>query len=431
MKRILFVDDESRVLDGMRRMFHCNRGHWEIHFAAGGEDAIRNCETTPFDVVISDMRMPGMDGATLLGHVRDLLPDAARIILSGYSEAGLATRAVSVAHRVLAKPCDASELQSAIERVIALQDLICSPEIRKIVGAVGELPSLSSTYASLTRAVTDQNTSVNQIAQIIERDVAMSAKVLQLTNSAFFGLSRRVANLTDAVSILGMNTIKNLALASEAFRVFVPSSRIGEAVCRSIQDHAMKAASIASTLPLDPKIREGAVIGALLHDIGQLFIAYRMPEVFCAVLAKKEELNCRTVDAEEMILGTSHAEIGAYLLGLWDIPNIAVEAIAHHHHLDRIPHTEFDAAVAVYIADMLAHESDRNSSRRAIDTADPNLGCLESLGLLSKLDEFRALAEEQDREPTGPVGDSAVKKAEIGRSPRVGHASLSPSVPVN
>jgi YesN/AraC family two-component response regulator len=87
MKRILFVDDESRVLDGLRRMLYAQRQRWEMEFALGGEAALEACEKGAFDVVVSDMRMPGMDGATLLGHIRDRYPSSARVILSGFSEA--------------------------------------------------------------------------------------------------------------------------------------------------------------------------------------------------------------------------------------------------------------------------------------------------------------------------------------------------------
>ena len=167
MKRILFVDDESNVLDGIRRMLRADRTRWDMHFAVGGEAALRICETRAFDVVVSDLRMPGMDGATLLGHIRDRCPSTARLLLSGYAEVALATRSVSVAHSFLAKPCGALELQSTIERVCAQQDILCTPEVRRIVGTVGELPSLSSTYIGLRQAVSDPSTSISQVAEII------------------------------------------------------------------------------------------------------------------------------------------------------------------------------------------------------------------------------------------------------------------------
>src|ERR1035438_1167988 len=234
-------------------------------------------------------------------------------------------------------------MQATIERVCILQDLLSSAELRQLIGAVGELPSLSSTYTSLLQAVQDPNASIQQVAEIIEHDMGMSAKVLQLVNSAFFGLAQTVTTVQRAASFLGMETIKNLALASETFRVFAPDSRIPQSVCESIQKHAHRAASVASALPVSPKrSRDVPVLSALLHDVGRLILASKMPDKLCAVLARATERGCEDFEAEEELLGISHAEIGAYLLGLWGFPNLAVEAIAHHHRPTRIPHTGFE-----------------------------------------------------------------------------------------
>jgi HD-like signal output (HDOD) protein/CheY-like chemotaxis protein len=393
VKRILFVDDESKILDGIGRMLHADRKRWDMQFATNGEDALRACEAGSFDVVISDMRMPGMDGATLLSHIRDRYPGTARIILSGYSEVSSATRAVPVAHRFLTKPCNAAQLQAAIERVCTLQDILCTPEIRRVVGTIGELPSLSTTYASLAQAVRDPDTSVKRVADIIELDVAMAAKVLQLVNSAFFGLAQRVSSLNSAVTYLGMEAIKNLALASETFRVFVPDSQIPQSLCESLQRHAHRTAAIAGALPVDPKTRDVTVVAALLHDIGKLVLACRMPATFRSVLTHASERGCQDFEAEEELLGISHAEIGAYLLGLWGIPTLAVEAIAHHHRPTRIPHSGFDSSVAVYVADLLARELEAHPQDAAgSEIAESDRACLETLGVAQQFAGFRQLA---------------------------------------
>jgi HD-like signal output (HDOD) protein/CheY-like chemotaxis protein len=393
VKRILFVDDESKILDGIRRILHADRKRWEMEFVVSGEAALQACEAQPFDVVITDMRMPGMDGVTLLGHLQDRYPSMARIILSGYSEVALATRAAHVAHRFLYKPCNISELQAAIERVCTLQDLLCAQAIREVIGTIGELPSLSSTYNSLTQTVTNPNASIAEVAGILEHDIAMSAKVLQLVNSAFFGLAQKVTSVQSAASYLGMETIKNLALVSETFRVFVPDSRVPQSVCESIQRHAQLTTAIAAALPADAKTREVTVVSALLHDIGKLVLASKVPDRFCAMLALASERGCEHFEAEEELLGTSHAEIGACLLGLWGIPNLAVEAIAHHHRPTRIPHSGFDSSIAVYVADLLAHELDAHpQGSTGIELHESHRTSFEALGILPRLAEFRQLA---------------------------------------
>jgi DNA-binding NarL/FixJ family response regulator len=232
--------------------------------------ALRLCRATRFDVVVSDMRMPRMDGVTLLGHVRDLFPGAARLILSGYSDLALTTRAIPVAHRVLGKPCDGLELQATLESLCTLQDSFCIEELRGVIGTIGELPSLASTYSALVRATQDANTSLGDVAAIVENDVAMVARVMQLVNSGFFGLTQTVTSLKAAVVYLGMETIRNLALASDVFSVFKPANCVAPLFFQDLQRRAQRAALIVATLPLPRELRDVSVVSALLRDVGEL-----------------------------------------------------------------------------------------------------------------------------------------------------------------
>lgn len=395
MKQILFVDDEARILEGIRRTMYSERHHWDMEFAVGGAAALQALEKRHFDVVVSDMRMPEMDGITLLRNVRDLFPDTARIILSGYSESSLAMPVASVAHQVLSKPCNVSELRSAIERVCALHDVLSTPELRKIIGAIGSLPSLSTTYSILTKAVENPLTSVEKIAEIIEQDAAMSAKVLQLVNSAFFGLAHNVTSIENAVAYLGIDTIKSLALTSDVFRTFKPNSRFGKTFYEALQKHALRTAAILAVVPLAPKKKETAVLSALLHDIGKLILTCAAPDDFERILSQSEKESNRQFKVEEEVLGTSHAEIGAYLLGLWGINHEVVESIAHHHRPTRVSSPASDVAIAVYLADFLEHElgSDPTSIGQK-EISEPDRTTLDSLGLLEKLPVLRKQAHE-------------------------------------
>jgi len=405
VKRILFVDDESKVLDGIRRLLHADRKRWDMQFAIGGEAALRACEAGRFDVVVSDMRMPGMDGATLLGHIRDLYPSTARLILSGYAEVKLATRAVSVAYRVLSKPCNGPELQATIERVCTLQDIFCTPEIRQIIGTIGELPSLSKAYEALAQVVHDPASSVTSVADIIEQDIAMSAKILQLVNSGFFGLAQKVTSLQSAVAYLGMDTIQNLALASDTFRIFLPDPRIPKNFGDIMQQNARRVAIIVRTLPLDKTVRDITVMAALLHEVGKLVLASKMPNEFCAVLSLMRERGCSQNEAEKELLGISHAELGAYLLGLWGINSMAVEAIAHLHDPMRIPHIDFDSSAALYVASLLARELDAHpDDLQGKELSESDQICLDTLGVLRQFPLLRERAVESLKEHANSIG---------------------------
>jgi putative nucleotidyltransferase with HDIG domain len=201
--------------------------------------------------------------------------------------------------------------------------------------------------------------------------------------------------LKSGVSYLGMQTIKNLALTTETFRVFTPDPRVPVSVCEAIQQHSYAVAAIAGTLPVDSKSRDLTIVAALLHDVGRLALASKMPDVFSSILSLVRERKCEPFEAEQELLGTTHAEIGAYLLGLWGVPPLASEAIAHHHHPTRIPHSGFDLSIAVYVADLLAHELEAHpEDSTGAKLRESDRACLETLGLWGEYAKFRGLAKE-------------------------------------
>lgn len=239
LKRILFVDDDPNVLTGLRNVLRSKRREWDMVFAIGPEEALSNLSKGSFDVVVTDMRMPGMDGATLLTKVKELQPWAVRMILSGQTELESAMKSVFVAHMFLSKPCDPVFLQSVIDRACRLNSILRSDDLRAIAGKVQMLPSAPKTYVALNAALLEPNCSVATLVQIVERDVGLCAKLLQLVNSAFFGLPKRISSLKDTVTYLGFATIKNLALALETFSAAAETSGLSEAKLMALQDHSL------------------------------------------------------------------------------------------------------------------------------------------------------------------------------------------------
>ena len=395
MRRVLFVDDEPRILEGLRRMLRPQRREWDMAFAPGGEAALALMEASPFDVIVSDMRMPGIDGAALLSRVRDQYPQVVRIVLSGHTELASALRAVPVAHQFLAKPCDAEMLRVAVERACHLKALLSDDSIRRTVGALGDLPSLPRTYQALTTALTDPDTPVQKIARIVEQDVGISAKVLQLSNSAFFGVAHAITSIQGAVSYLGISTLKSLVLSVEIFRVFKTSTPLPGFSLENLQHHARLTASIAARLPVPKHLADVALAGGMLHDVGKLILAWKLPERFKKLLAEATGERRPLHKVEELEYGFSHAEIGAYLLGLWGLPYAVVEAVALHHGPNRVPHQDFDAVSAVYVANLLARELEATSPEAPPeDSAETHEQDLIALGIQQRMVDWRAMAAE-------------------------------------
>jgi HD-like signal output (HDOD) protein len=392
--KILFVDDEPSILQSLQRSLRPMRNSWDMTFSSGGENALSMMEHDPFDVVVSDMRMPGMDGATLLRAVQDRFPGTIRIVLSGYFDLQTAMRAVPVAHQFLMKPCAADKLRSVVERSCRLREILDNESVRRVVTTIGGLPSVPKTYATLARCLENTDASMDEIANTVERDVGLSAKVLQLVNSAFFGLAREIPTVKMAVNYLGLDILKNLVLAIEMFRVFRLPRPVEGFSLEAMQDHAGLTAKIVSRLPIPAHLQNAAVVSALLHDVGKLVLAARLPSYMERALAVASRDQCTFHDAEQKCVGATHAEIGGYLLGLWGLAPVVVEIVANHHAPTRVadPSHGFDALAGVYIADILAYQHSARSS--GLTHPDLDTAYLDALGVSDSLPAWHAIADE-------------------------------------
>ncbi len=376
-------------------MLRTQRHDWDMAFAPGGEAALALLQAAPFDVIVSDMRMPGIDGAKLLTQVRDLYPQVVRIVLSGHTELATALQVVPIAHQFLAKPCDAGTLRVAVERACHLKGLLNDDSIRRTVGALRDLPSLPRTYYALTDALANKDVSLQKLAKIIEQDVGISAKILQLVNSAFFGLAHSIVNIEHAVTYLGINTLTSLVLSIEVFHIFEPKKLLPGFSLEKLHSHARLTALIAARLPVPKHLLDVAVVAGMLHDVGKLILAWKLPERFQKLQTAAAEEQVPIYKVEEREYGFSHAEIGAYLLGLWGLPYVIVEAVALHHAPNRVPHESFDAVSAVHIANFLARELEVPSNGADLDSyAAANSQELIAMGADGELAAWRAMAAE-------------------------------------
>jgi putative nucleotidyltransferase with HDIG domain len=390
MKRILFVDDEVSILDGLRRILRPMRKKWEMAFALSGESALAVLDEAAFDVVVSDMRMPGMDGAALLELIREKSPGTLRIILSGYTELQASLRAVPVAHQFLLKPCDADMLSASIARATSLNDVLNSRMLTNLVGSLRDLPSSPRVFAELKAALTEPNVATEKIVHIVEQDVALSAKLLQLVNSAFFGLARDVVDLNTAVGCLGVPILHDLVLTLNLFRPFTLDEFVTEDYLEGFQRHALLTAAIASRIVRDRKQSPAVIQAAFLHDVGKLVIAERTPAHFARARIQSESEDKAFFETEEKLTGISHAEVGAYLLSLWGLPHPIVEAIAHHHHPQRATPEGLDTVVTVYLANLLAHEKEAVEKRTRPPAIDMEI--LQKCGIADQVPGWRQFA---------------------------------------
>jgi HD-like signal output (HDOD) protein/CheY-like chemotaxis protein len=391
----LFVDDEPRVLQGLQRQLRLMRMEWDMHFVEGAKQALEFMATHPVDIIVSDMMMPGVDGSELLTAVAQDHPRAVRIVLSGHAEREAVLRLVGPAHQYLSKPCDADELRKAIVRALALRDLLGNERLKQLTTRIKNLPTLPAMQKQLTEELRKESPSLERIAEIISRDVGMTAKILQLVNSAFFGLAQPIGTPSEAIVYLGLNTLRALVLSLGIF------SQYGEDAshCFSLDvlaSHSwvtgLIARKIAQEQRKEQKFVEQCFLAGLLHDVGQLVLAFGLPTDYALVVTRAKTDNLPIWQVEMEVFGATHADVGAYLLALWGLPNPIVESVALHHQPANSTGLEFSPAVVVHVADVFAHQRMPSSTEVPPPALDTDF--LARLGLLEEVHRWESTCDE-------------------------------------
>lgn len=326
---ILFVDDEELVLSGLRRMLRPMRHEWDMHFTLSAEAALEELAEIEVDVIVSDVRMPGTDGIELLDLIRKQYPGMVRIILSGHSDQVATLRATGVAHQYLAKPCESNDLQSAIERSVALRRELGDPDLAAAIASTKTLPPAPQVYEELTSEIAKEEPSLAAVSAIVATDPALTAKILQLVNSAFFALRREVTSIDQAVALLGMKTVAGLTLTVGLFDTKQPEPAVA-ALLNETRERSLAAAAVAKSIAIaeggTPADGDAAFLAGILHDCGKLVVALNWPQAFVQIESAGTSLH-----AERAGYGLDHCKAGAYLLGVWGLPDEIVEAVAYHH----------------------------------------------------------------------------------------------------
>jgi HD-like signal output (HDOD) protein len=355
-KRILFVDDESSWLNQLRDAFRGQESEWEMSFVDGGTAALAAMEQRSYDVIITDMQMPGMTGAQLLNEVGRRQPKTVRFILADSTDKDLVMKCVLGSHQFLTKPCEPDLLKDRIHRALVLDQWLGNDSLKSLVSRIRTFPSIPSLYFEVLKELNSPNASAQRVGEIIARDLAMTTKLLQMINSAFFGLARQITDPTEAVTILGFETVKSLVLCIQVFAQFdkvKPTYFSIDRLWRHSTAVALASRNIAQVEGADAEEQEEAYMAGLLHDLGKLVLVSNFGDQYdgAQTLARKNQLPLW--DVERDLFGAAHSDIGAYLLGLWGLPLGVAEAAALHHAPLRQDEQRFNSLTAVHAANVL------------------------------------------------------------------------------
>ncbi len=383
-KRIIFVDDDRNVLDGLRRMLHPMREKWDIEFAESGKEALSALNGGEHEMIITDLRMPEMDGITLLEKVRENHPGVIRIMLTGQTVSPTQGRAARCVHQFISKPFEAAKLIELIESAAGLHSKIKNKKVSKILSDLQSLPVLPKAYEGIIEKLNSDTSSPRQIGEMISRDIGLTTKILQLANSAHYGTRTKIVDPVRAVVQLGLSAVKALVLSNTVF------SKLSEELekefrAEGFQEHCMRVGILARQIccdqGMDDESLQLASMAGILHDTGKILLIAKFPDEYRGAIRISRTRETGLHQAEEEAIGVSHTEIGGSLLELWGLANTIIASAAFHHDIEKSLGEEFDITSAVYLANAIDHNVCSSPGDGCFEEVDENLlkeyGCYE------------------------------------------------------
>jgi putative nucleotidyltransferase with HDIG domain len=357
LRSILLVDDDRSVLSGLQHVLRPERHRLSVRAADGGVSALAAMAREPADVLVTDLRMPGMDGLELLERVMAEWPGTARILLSGWADLDTIIRAGAVAHRYLTKPCEAESLRRELADVCEAQDRLPDPRLRAALGSIRSLPVSPSTVAAMDSLPDDSRARARIVAEAVASDVALAVRVVQLAGSPSFGAPHPIAGLQEALHLLGPDLLRAVTATLEplASASVLPGAATS---LEGLEHHARSTARVARIIAPDGAAADEIATAALLHDAGRLALLTRLPGPYLETVQLAARSGRSLPDVERDVLGTTHAQVGAYLLGLWGLPRSIVDAVARHHDDSALEGSGEDVAAVVATANLLAHHAE-------------------------------------------------------------------------
>ncbi len=381
MKNILFIANDKNANENLKKQLHSMRTVWDMSFVESAKDALTLMEGAFYDVVVSEMNMPEMNGIELFDTIIQRNPETVRIMYSENTDSKLMGASVRCTHQLLLKPCSPDTIKYSIERTCKLQDLTNNETLKQIITGIRNLPSLPRLYNLITKEMQAADPSLAKIGALISQDISLSAKILQLVNSAYYSIPQKINDPEQATIYLGSEVVKTVVLSNHVFSSFAEDAEALGVDIAQMWDHSMQVGVIAGVIARAEQAEkdevEDAMISGVLHDIGKL-ILLKAPNKYKEIMRFMDYTGSDFVDAEYAILKTSHAEMGAYLLGLWGIPDGVVEIVAFHHRPSSLIENVLEAVC--------------NSSRKTKNISTPTGGVLKTKSVNEYIKGLTALA---------------------------------------
>lgn len=386
--RILFVDDEPLMREFYTMVGSLLGSEYEVFTASSGREGLSFLQSTPVDIVVSDLVMPEMNGQEFMAAVAREHPESMRIVISAHEDQLTVAQCLMFGHRYFSKPFDLKNLASILKRICRLKHQVGSEKLKRVITGLGALPTPPRLYLRLTEALNSPYSSVEEISDIVQQDAGLTLKLLQISNSAYFGVQRKILTPTDAVQIVGLEILRALVLCIHAFK-FYQDKAFKSISTTELWDHSLRVATAARKLARYENLSENACeetfISGLLHDIGKLVLAANADADYQHVMERSRTEGTSVDQVEWEIFGATHAQVGAYLLGLWGLPEPVVSNVELHHSLEQVSHAGFTPAAAIHIAQFLERSPNRVAQ---LDTR-----FLKQIGVENRISEWQRVLE--------------------------------------
>lgn len=400
-RTILLVDDDVNVTSAIRRTVRKGNEAWKLVSFNSTDATLEYMAQNPVHLLLSDIRMPGKNGFHLLKTVAREYPSTVRIIFSGHYEEENVMDSVCFAHQFLAKPVNANTLREEIDFICYLQELLHNQSLEQEIGGLMTLQTAPDNFMELLRVLQSPEPSIKRIAVLINKDLALTARIMQVVNSAFFGLPHRASNSEQAVMMLGVDNLRNLLLSVKIFQLFEGGSVPAKLVER-LWLHSSKVAGIARAIATyedfpDKKVDE-CMLAAMLHDIGKM-VLLKLPAYRAELARQLQKTDAKELNMERMLVGTTHAEAGGYLIGIWGLERAVVDAVIHHHCPSRSRgKNAISPLTMVHVANYLVNKSLPPSIHA---TTELDLEYLQNLGLENHVTEWEEIARKANQDKGG------------------------------
>ncbi|MGF1697115.1 response regulator [Vibrio kyushuensis] len=368
--KILLVDDEPLILNGLKRALYGTG--WTIFTEESGQSALKRLETDHVDLIISDMLMPGMNGAELLEIVSKTYPSIIRASLSGYSDPDITVKGGFFAHQAFMKPCDPTIIKQEVNRISAILGLFPDRVIQSAIGSITSLPIAPKLFFQVKQKLMDDNSSMHDIAKLISQDPAMCAKIIHTSNNTIFRGNKEISSINEAITRLGGQVVSSIIGMLEVYSVSMnrPSQPLEE-----LQSQSLRVAVLASSFVSRAQKDHTFLIG-ILHRIGEyvrMMIVSDLMNAYVDVNNKGQELS----HLEQYLFNTKSEQLGGYLLHFWGFPLYIIESILTYNDPEKLREKPFGPSCAVYVASNLI-------KNKPIDDA-----FIQHFGLEDRLEEWK------------------------------------------